>query len=86
MEEVEVKKIIPIKFTRSDSPKAFATAILSKIEITGMAIKLDPSSDNMPSKETVVPLTSVWKGGSRKGGRPEATWPVIWNGIFPVVC
>lgn len=66
-------------------PNAFEIAIISRIPINGIAIKLDPSSETISLNPIVVPLTCVSKGGNRNGGSPDVTLPVIANGIPPVV-
>lgn len=43
-----------------------------------------PSSEAMSTKFIVVPLTSMEKSGNLNGGNPEATCPVIPNGIDPL--
>lgn len=63
------------------SPKAFAIANISKMATNGIVTKLPPSSLIIPFSGTSVPLTVVEKGGRVNVGNPDATSPVMANGI-----
>lgn len=53
--------------------------------MSGKAIILDPSSDNIPAKPIVLSSTTVSNGGGLISGNPEVIFPVKINGLLSSV-